>query len=66
MLVLSRKLGESIMIGDDVRITILHVGGGRVRLGVQAPAHVTVHREEVRAKMEQGASVYKTTTLAVH
>ena len=47
MLVLSRRTGESIMIGDEVVVTVLEVRGDVVRVGVQAPREVKVHREEV-------------------
>ena len=47
MLVLSRQKDESIMIGDDVKITIVDVRGDKVRLGITAPKHIPVHREEV-------------------
>lgn len=47
MLVLSRQRDESIMIGDDIEITIVDVRGEKVRLGISAPAHVPVHRKEV-------------------
>ena len=47
MLVLSRYRDESIIIGDDVVITVVDVRGDRVRLGIQAPAHVSVHRREI-------------------
>ena len=47
MLVLSRDKDESIIIGDDVRITVVDVRGGKVRLGIEAPREVSVHREEV-------------------
>jgi carbon storage regulator len=47
MLILTRHLGESIMIGDDVVVTILGVRGNQVRVGINAPKHVAVHREEV-------------------
>lgn len=47
MLVLSRKTSESIVINDDVVITIVEVRGGKVRLGIQAPRDVAVHRKEV-------------------
>jgi carbon storage regulator len=49
MLVLSRKIGESIVIGDQVTITILDVRGDQIRLGIEAPRDVTVHRSEVLA-----------------
>ena len=47
MLVLSRKTGESIMIGDDIEITLVSTEGSKVRLGIQAPADVPVHRKEI-------------------
>lgn len=51
MLVLTRKLGETITIGDDIRITIIAVKGNQVKLGIEAPAEVTVHRAEVYTKI---------------
>lgn len=53
MLVLSRKIGSSLMIGDDVSITVLGVKGNQVRIGVSAPQEVAVHREEIFAKIKQ-------------
>ena len=47
MLVLARRVGEVVMIGGGVRVTVLQVRGGKVRLGIEAPAEVPVHREEV-------------------
>ncbi|MCA9053954.1 MAG: carbon storage regulator CsrA [Planctomycetaceae bacterium] len=47
MLVLSRHRDESIIIGDDVIVTIVDIRGDKVRLGIQAPSHVTVHRQEI-------------------
>ncbi|TNC79243.1 MAG: carbon storage regulator [Oleiphilus sp.] len=47
MLILTRRIGESLMSGDDVRITVLGVKGNQVRLGVAAPKDVSVHREEI-------------------
>lgn len=52
MLVLSRRAGESIMIGDDVVVTILEIRGDIVRVGINAPGSVTVHREEVYRELE--------------
>ncbi|MFC5997310.1 carbon storage regulator CsrA [Quadrisphaera sp. GCM10027208] len=52
MLVLTRRLHESIVIGADVVVTVLEVRGDQVRLGVRAPRDVTVHREEVHAEVE--------------
>jgi carbon storage regulator len=47
MLILTRKLGESITIGDDIRITFLEAKGKQVKLGIEAPSHIAVHREEI-------------------
>ncbi len=56
MLVLTRRIQESIMIGDDVTVTVLSVKGNQVRLGIDAPKEVEVHREEIyhRAKSGKG------------
>ena len=58
MLILTRRIGESVMIGDDVSITVLRVKGNQVRLGVNAPRTVSVQREEIfeRIKSEDPAS----------
>ncbi len=47
MLVLSRKLGESIVIGDNIRVTVVGVNGGKIRIGIEAPQDVLVLREEL-------------------
>ncbi len=47
MLVLSRKLNESIMIGDDVEIVIAAINGNKIRVGINAPQHIPVHRKEI-------------------
>ncbi len=52
MLVLTRRANQSIVIGNDVVITILEVRGDQVRIGIKAPRHVTVHREEVFAEIQ--------------
>lgn len=53
MLVLSRRLGETLIIGDDVKITVLGISGNQVRLGIAAPREVTVHREEVYRRIQE-------------
>ncbi len=57
MLVLSRKRGEVIIIGDDVIVTVLAVHGDRVKLGFKAPAEIPIHREEVRERIKDCPSV---------
>jgi carbon storage regulator len=52
MLVLSRRLGETLIIGDDVKITVLGISGNQVRLGIAAPKEVSVHREEVYRRIQ--------------
>jgi carbon storage regulator len=52
MLVLSRRIGESVVVGDDVTITILEVRGDVVRVGIDAPRSVSVHRAELLAELE--------------
>ena len=51
MLVLARKSGKSIVIRDDIIVTVLNVRGNKVRLGIEAPVEVTVHRKEVYEKL---------------
>ena len=57
MLVLTRKLGEKIVIGDDVTLAILSVKGNRVRLGIQAPADIAVLREEIATRPGRRATL---------
>ena len=52
MLILTRKIGESIMIGDNVKVTVLGVEGRQIRVGIDAPKEVSVHREEIYNKIE--------------
>lgn len=52
MLVLSRRLGETLIIGDDIKITVLGISGNQVRLGIAAPKNVSVHREEVYRRIQ--------------
>lgn len=52
MLILTRKLGESINIGDDIRVSVLGIRGRQVRLGIDAPDTVVVHREEIYVKIQ--------------
>jgi len=52
MLILVRRPGETVMIGDDVTVTVLGVQGNRVRIGINAPKSVPVHREEIYEKLQ--------------
>ena len=54
MLILTRRVGESLVIGDDITITVLGVKGNQARLGVNAPRDVAVHREEIMDKIQAG------------
>ena len=56
MLILTRRVGESLMIGDDVTITVLGVKGNQVRIGVKAPKEVAVHREEILTRIEEASA----------
>ncbi|MFD0965550.1 carbon storage regulator CsrA [Seminibacterium arietis] len=53
MLILTRKIGESLLIGDEVSITILSVRGNQVKIGVNAPKEVSVHREEIYQRIKE-------------
>lgn len=55
MLILTRRSGEAIMIGDDVSITVLSTQGNQVRLGVNAPKSIAVHREEIYERIQMQA-----------
>lgn len=66
MLILTRRVGETLMIGDEVTVTVLGVKGNQVRIGINAPKDVAVHREEIymRIKRENEAEAGETKTAA--
>ncbi len=57
MLILTRRVGETLMIGDDVTVTVLGVKGNQVRIGVSAPKSVAVHREEIYERIRKEKEV---------
>ena len=61
MLILTRRVGETIVVGDDIKVTVLGLKGNQVRIGIAAPEDVSVHREEIyqRIQTEKNASASK-------
>jgi carbon storage regulator len=53
MLVLTRRVGEGITIGSNIRVVVVEIKGGQVRLGIEAPANITIHRDEIYAKVRE-------------
>lgn len=65
MLVLTRKIGEKVMIGDEVTVTILGLFGNHVRLGINAPKSVEIHREEIYVKIQGETGSLESNSVAV-
>ena len=53
MLILTRRVGETLMVGDDITVTILEAKGNQIRIGVNAPKDIAVHREEIYQRIQQ-------------
>lgn len=64
MLVLTRRPGESIIIGDGIKLTVVNVGPGRVKIGIEAPPHVRIDREEIHTRIQQEHQEQSTDVLA--
>lgn len=65
MLILTRRVGETLMIGDEVTVTVLGVKGNQVRIGINAPREVAVHREEIYRRIKAEASAAQRSELSL-
>ena len=66
MLILTRRVGETIVIGDDIIVTVLGIKGNQVRIGINAPKDVSVHREEIYQRIQQEKASAGTADQAGH
>lgn len=64
MLILTRRVGETLVIGDDITITVCSIRNNQARIGIQAPSHVTVHRKEVYERINEEDGKTKVKVLA--
>ncbi|WP_194756164.1 carbon storage regulator CsrA [Aliidiomarina indica] len=62
MLILTRRIGETLIVNDDIKVTVLAINGSQVKIGIQAPADVSVHREEIYLRIQSEQARTRETT----